>query len=126
MSSWVSRLFQSKKKSISPNKTKSLRRKSVPPNRVSHPFRAVTVRGRMNCCNAARRLQGKRFLASQAPALPLGGCSQSGQCSCRYLHLTDRRGEIRRDTDFGLPSRNAGPDGERRISRDRRLTATGV
>jgi len=86
---------------------------------VAHPYRAVTVYSRSDCCEAAQRLAGQKFLAAHAPRLPLGGCTQAESCQCRYKHLQDRRVEMRRDTDHSLPARYYG-DAERRSPRDRR------
>lgn len=67
-----------------PNKKKASRR-----------FGAVEIYTRSGCCEAARSLEGQRFLATQAPALPLHGCT-AAQCSCKFGKLTDRRTEERR------------------------------
>jgi hypothetical protein len=41
-------------------------------------------------CSAASKLRGKRFLESEAPSLPLPGCT-ADSCSCRYVPRKDRR-----------------------------------
>lgn len=123
MNSWVTRFLQLKPKAKVQSGKKSRKSHTANTGHANHPFRAVTVYSRENCCQAAKRLKGQRFLANHAPVLPLGGCTQPNQCHCRYRHLTDRREEMRRDTDFGLPGRGAGPQGERRSRRDRRVSA---
>jgi hypothetical protein len=60
----------------------------APPKR--EPFHAVTIRYGLESCEAAVRMAGQRFLASDAPTLPLKGCD-AAQCRCRYVHHADRR-----------------------------------
>jgi|GEM_PF-1661338 len=97
-------------------------RAKAAPRADQHPFRSVSVYSRdLNCCAAAKRIDGHKFLAAHAPELPLGGCSNQGRCSCRYRHYLDRRSDTRRDEDFGLPNRNYIVN-ERRSRKDRRRT----
>jgi len=64
--------------------------------RVVNPYHAVSVHSGPDGCPAAARLQDERFLPTEAPNLPLAGCS-SVTCSCVYQHHDDRRsGEDRR------------------------------
>lgn len=63
--------------------------------KVARRFGAVEIHTRSGCCEAARSLEGQRFLAKQAPALPLPDCT-AAQCSCKFGKLTDRRTEDRR------------------------------
>ncbi len=93
--------------------------KDAAASRANLPYRAVTVYSKVECCAAAQRLAGQKFLAAHAPQLPLGGCTQPDTCRCRYRHLQDRRSEVRRDTDHGLPARSYA-ETERRNRRDRR------
>lgn len=67
------------------------RRGRQPVNR----YRAVAVRHQLLSCRAVQALDGKRFLASEAPSLPVRGCD-IWPCRCRYEHLSDRRVEERR------------------------------
>ena len=70
---------------------------------------------------AAWKLQDEKFLAGEAPALPLADCNQRN-CDCRYLDHDDRRsGEDQRDGwgQFGGFVPHAGTD-KRRTTRDRR------
>jgi hypothetical protein len=53
-------------------------------------WRAVTIEAGPGRCAAAEAMLGKRFLAKEAPPLPLPGCN-SQLCQCRYKHLEDRR-----------------------------------
>ena len=90
---------------------------------AQHPFRAVAVYSRdLSLCEAAKRLDGHKFLAAHAPELPLGGCSQPGRCTCRYRHYQDRRQDVRRDEDYGLQTRHFVAN-ERRSRGDRRKSS---
>lgn len=113
MNSWVSKLFG--KSTPASNRRQQKRSK---PKVQQHPFRGVKVYSKTECCEAARRISGQKFLAAHAPQLPLGGCDQPERCQCRYKHLSDRRSEIRRDVDHGLPGKPV--HSERRSRSDRR------
>jgi hypothetical protein len=83
-------------------------------------FRAVSIVRGSPCCATAAEYGDKRFLVSETPALPLAGCSMSGQCSCTYRKHADRRsGEDRR---FSMPGEKSQwyHGGERRNPRGRR------
>ena len=98
MNSWVNRIFG--KSNPSPQRKQA---KKPTPKTQQNPYRGVTIYSRGDCCEAAQRVQGQKFLAAHAPQLPLGGCTQPELCKCRYKHLADRRAEVRRDADHGLP-----------------------
>ena len=83
------------------------------------PYRAVSIYSNSECCPAANRINKTKFLAAHAPTLPLGGCDRKDACRCRYRHYEDRRSDVRRDTDHGLPARLR-IEGERRHRKDRR------
>ena len=68
-------------------------------------YHAVSIRHGARCCKAVAALDGKRYLSTEAPSLPLAGCSSPGACQCKYRHHSDRREDFRRDTDVGLPDR---------------------
>ena len=89
----------------------------LPPetHQKSNPFHAVTVRFRKDACDAVRQLEAKRFLAKEAPRLPLPNCTAKN-CGCRFVHYDDRRGEERREE-----IRKAQADSvQRRSQQDRR------
>jgi hypothetical protein len=109
---WIARNFGNKKRPVKSARTS-------PGKAEPLPYPAVSVYSKVNCCEAANRLEGQKFLAAHAPQLPLGGCSQPESCQCRYRHMDDRRQDLRRDTDVGLPPR-AFVERERRSRRDRR------
>ncbi len=92
---------------------KQRKQKRRNPNRASHPARATTARrlfhgvaivpGRDHSCEAVNALANIRYLADDAPMLPVAGCSNRADCRCRYQHFDDRRTEARRESDVGLP-----------------------
>ena len=53
----------------------------------AQPFHCVTLVGN---CPALEDYKGKRFLASDAPPLPVPDCT-SDRCQCHYTHHADRR-----------------------------------
>ncbi len=57
-------------------------------------------------CDAVQDLTGVRFLAEEAPKLPLSDCSNAMTCGCKYQHFDDRRTDLRRESDIGLPMRD--------------------
>jgi hypothetical protein len=69
--------------------------------RAAERFAAVEIRRRTGACEAARALDGRRFLANQSPALPLAGCTKA-RCDCRFEKLSDRRTDDRRWQHDGL------------------------
>jgi hypothetical protein len=88
------------------------------PRSAPRAFQAVSIFVGANCCQQARRLRDYRFLAKDAPPLPLTGCTQPHACECRYLKHKDRRTEARRFGDFYAMRRDFAQ--ERRTRRGRR------
>jgi hypothetical protein len=85
-------------------------------------YHAVAIRSSSNACEAARELEGVRFLASEAPKLPLPACDRP-HCECRFQHYEDRRSGRDRRSPFassGAPSGTGAFDRERRESAGRR------
>jgi hypothetical protein len=66
------------------------------------PFQAIGIYHGTVCCAAAKKAEGYRFLAKQAPPIPLTECTMRSKCECRYMKFHDRRGSPRRLTEFGL------------------------
>jgi hypothetical protein len=62
-------------------------------------WHSVTILSSFNACDAAKALEGKVFLATEAPSLPLADCDNT-TCRCHYGYLDDRRQEDRR-TPYG-------------------------
>ncbi len=69
------------------------------------PFQAISIYRGLICCDVARKFSEHRFLARDAPPLPLVGCSMPKTCQCKYIKHKDRRTEARRMMDFGLAAR---------------------
>jgi hypothetical protein len=84
-------------------------------------FGAVLIRPRGNACRAARLLQSRRFLAKDAPALPLRECT-AARCACTFSKLPDRRTDGRRLEHGGLGA-SFFVATSRRKKRDRRRAA---
>lgn len=86
---------------------------------------AVSIRCEANACGTAKGLTGVRFLATEAPDLPLPTCDVSA-CQCRFAHHEDRRSGNDRRSPFA-PGGIAGGTGkfvaERRAGIDRRQGA---
>jgi hypothetical protein len=74
---------------------------AAPPKKATTAFHAVTIEPGKPCCTAARTLSAQRFLSRAAPPLPLKACNRD-DCTCRYVHFTDRRAKYRRARDVGV------------------------
>lgn len=71
-------------------------------------------------CSAVKALVGHRFLAGQAPQLPVPGCT-APRCTCKFVHYDDRRaGNRRRDRGQQVRSLKSLDWAERRNKRGRR------
>ena len=83
-------------------------------------YRAVSIepdwRG---CCEASLQQKDSRYLAAEAPSIPLPECSQSTRCRCKYKHWEDRRQGDRRTPYNGLAAQYYGSE-DRRERPDRR------
>jgi hypothetical protein len=94
-------------------------RKEPPPAPTPlRPFQAISIYRGLTACSMAKRFSEHRFLVRDAPPLPLGGCTMSGSCQCKYIKHKDRRGESRRLMDFGMAVRLF--DGRERRARNGR------
>jgi hypothetical protein len=80
---------------------------------------AVSVVPGKNACEAARKLGEQRFLARNAPRLPLEACNRQDQCQCKYARYADRRGGPRRSEDR-FDAKGSTVAGERRRPGERR------
>ena len=106
-----------------------LRRKDAPQapssagaKSTSTQYHAVSIHYAEGACAAAKALSGQRFLAKDAPVLPLPDCD-AHQCRCYFAHHKDRRLHRDRRSPFGAGS-HGGTSGfrqdERREREDRR------
>ncbi len=69
-------------------------------------------------CAAAAMCRNTRYLAREAPRLPLPACPHPELCECTYKHFEDRRTGVRRGADVGKGG--DGPKSDRRATRGRR------
>lgn len=83
-------------------------------------FHGIAVEPGSRACQAVRQLAGKRYLSEEAPRLPLDECQCVQDCRCVYRHFSDRRTDVRRDADMGLPYRHV--PGDKRAGAGRRIT----
>ena len=85
-------------------------------------FHAVAIKFVPKACDAAKELDGKRILSSEAPQIPLPGCDIV-DCQCRFVHFKDRRGRVDRRSIFtasGLSATTGKFEAERRHGDERR------
>jgi hypothetical protein len=69
---------------------------------LTNKWHAVAVSCGQTCCRASVLARNTRYLSTEAPPLPLAGCSQPSSCTCKYRHYSDRRAGPRRRTDSDL------------------------
>lgn len=87
-------------------------------------YRAVSIVHTGKCCQIAKDIGQKRFLAREAPPLPLPECALSGECTCRFRKHEDRRQNDERRGP-GLTTSGiwyAGPERRQGTPRGRRST----
>ncbi|MGH8131537.1 MAG: hypothetical protein ACRES3_11850 [Steroidobacteraceae bacterium] len=87
--------------------------------RIANPYHAVSIELGERVCKAAEDLDDHRFLADEAPMLPLAGCTLT-KCQCRYMHYSDRRS--RRDRRMHQHNPYAHKMNDRRTGTGRRIT----
>jgi hypothetical protein len=88
-------------------------------------YHAVSIKYDANACEAAQKMSGRRFLASEAPRLPLPECD-AAECNCRFAHHEDRRSSTDRRSPFAASGFGGGTgsfEKERRERKDRRKNA---
>lgn len=88
---------------------------------LTHLFHGVEIIPGARPCEAVLALQGERLLSEDAPRLPLSECPCSQRCGCKYKHYVDRRTQVRRESDEGLPPRSHYPQ-DKRDGTGRRVT----
>lgn len=81
----------------------------------SNRFHGVTIHFPADACPAVRMYESTKFLAKEAPRLPLENCT-APRCHCRYEHYDDRRTEERRESSETTKFEGA----QRRERKDRR------
>ena len=87
------------------SKSKKPRKRKLPKARATREiFHGVAIEpGPEGPCQAVVDLVNVRYLADDAPMLPLNECSNPRGCNCTYQHFNDRRTQPRRESDVGLP-----------------------
>lgn len=63
-------------------------------------YHAVSIKYDSSACEAAKAMDGRRFLSNAAPRLPLPDCDVL-ECNCRFAHHRDRRTGKDRRSPFG-------------------------
>ena len=89
-------------------------------------YHAVSIKLDGNACEAAKAMEGRRFLATAAPRLPLPECNGL-ECRCHFIHHQDRRLRKDRRSPFAAAGFGGSATGsfekERRARSDRREDA---
>ena len=85
-----------RRKDESSTTTKTARPKT---STASTEYHAVSVKLAANACEAAKDLDGQRFLSKDSPTLPLPDCDVA-DCGCRFEHHADRRRRQDRRSPF--------------------------
>ncbi len=81
-------------------------------------FHGVAIRTTSSfTCDAVTNLMGKRFLSEESPRLPLDQCTNPKECGCIYQHFDDRRADLRRESDQGLPVKGYSEDHRQGVGR---------
>lgn len=111
-----------RRRGSSPTKQQPAARKSIE-RKEDTTYHAVSIKFDKNACQAAKDLEGRRFLSNAAPRLPLPDCNAL-ECRCHFLHHKDRRSSKDRRSPFAAPGFGSGSTGsyeqERRKRPDRR------
>ena len=85
-------------------------------------YHAVSIKFSGQACESAKELDGRRFLSSAAPKLPLPKCDVL-ECNCKFVHYKDRRTGNDRRSPFGPSGFGSGTgsyEKEQRAGDDRR------
>lgn len=80
-------------------------------------YHAVSIKFDSNACDAAKAMEGRRFLSSAAPRLPLPDC-KGLECRCHFIHHKDRR--LRRDRRSPFAAAGFGGGGTGSFEKERR------
>ena len=94
--------------------------------RTQSDYHAVSIKPGSYACNEANEIAGERFLADEAPEIPLPGCTSSN-CECHFVHHNDRRSGADRRSPFtsgGIAAATGKYAQERREGPDRRTESS--
>ena len=83
-------------------KKAAMEAEASPKSEIQGEFRAVAMQYSENACDAAKAMTGRRFLATEAPELPLKECDFD-DCRCTFDHFSDRRSKSDRRAPFAHP-----------------------
>ncbi len=89
-------------------------------NSTKGGWQAVSIVPGAGACARAQEMRGQRFLARNAPRLPLPACTNQDRCQCKYQRYGDRRAGPRRAEDEPAGSRKTPTGQERRRPGERR------
>ena len=93
----VTNLFGRDKRQKQSTKSKSGSQKTAA--ETTH-WRAVKIKPGLIACRSVERYANQIFLAKSSPRLPLDDCDEK-KCSCKYVHLDDRRSGGDRRAELG-------------------------
>ncbi len=102
----------------------AMQAEASPESKTLGEFHAVAMQYSENSCNAAKAMTGRRFLATEAPDLPLKECDFD-DCRCTFDHFSDRRSKSDRRAPFahrGLTERTGTFERENRKTDRRKNT----
>jgi hypothetical protein len=89
-------------------------------NSIKSSWQAVSIVPGPGACEAAQQRRQERYLARNAPRLPLSDCTNQDRCQCKYQRYSDRRAGPRRAEDQPAGNRSPAPARERRRPGERR------
>ncbi len=81
-------LFVMRKKGASGNRRPEMPKRAN--DTSGSQFHAVSLSYSSGACEAAKNMEGRRFLSGTAPRIPLPECDVL-ECKCRFVHHNDRR-----------------------------------
>ena len=97
---------------------KAIRRNKKIKRKLRGKYSAITINAPDNACEKVKNLIGHRFLAKDAPLMPLQHCPRRNVCNCVYEYHSDRRSSDERSSfniEFGiLPYYEEGENKSRR------------
>ena len=85
----------------------------------STAYHAVAIKFSKQGCSEAKALAGTRFLATEAPTLPLPNCKVN-DCDCHFTHYDDRRLRNDRRSPFATSISTDGTGSYKKERRDRK------
>ncbi len=95
MATWVALVIFTGIIVFAVRRQRSRKKNAVTPRGTKKSYQSVSIKWGLVACDAAKQLDGRRFIGSEAPAFPLPDCDAE-QCKCRYEFHGDRREGDRR------------------------------